>query len=302
MIAGHKKQWQFLKSLKESDRIPHAFLFSGESQIGKKKTAVEFAKFVFCQDSENPCNKCRSCIDIEENRHPDFILLKPDSKNIQISQIRDLVWKLSLKPYSSDCKIAVIDNAHLMDREAQNCFLKTLEEPKGNTSLILVTEYPEALLPTITSRTQRIKFFSVGKEEIKNYLVKSGVSRADYFSSLCSGKPGRAIDFLKSEEKIKEQKQIISDLEEINRCDLASRFKYAKSLLEKQDSNLREVLDVWVNYFRNLLILKLKENPFDRKSVLKIKNIISSIQKASYLSSTTNVNPKLTLEILLMEI
>ena len=226
MLAGHKKQWQFLKSLKESDRIPHAFLFSGESQIGKRKTAVEFAKLIFCKDSKKPCDKCRSCVDIDQNRHPDFIFLGPDSKNIQISQIRDLVWKLSLKPYSSDCKIAIIDNAHLMDREAQNCFLKTLEEPKGNTSLILITEYPEALLPTITSRTQRIKFFSVGKQEIKSYLLRLGIGedRAEYLCSLSSGKPGKAIEFSKSEEKIKEQNQIISDLEKINKYDIGFKI------------------------------------------------------------------------------
>ena len=83
---------------------------------------------------------------------------------------------------------------------------------------------------------------------------------------------------------------------------MVSRFKYAKDLLEKQDVNIKEVLDVWIDYFRNLLISKLREDPSDNKSVLKIKNIISFIQRLSYLSSTTNVNPKLTLEILLMEI
>lgn len=289
MIIGHKKQWQLLVKSKELGKIPHAFLFSGESQIGKRKIAFELAKLLLCRD-------------IEKKSHPDFIFLKSDK--IQVSHIRELIWKLSLKPYESDYKIAVIDEAHLMDKEAQNCLLKTLEEPKGDSFLILITEYPEALFPTIVSRTQKVKFFPVKKEEIKNYLVANGIKedKAEYFSVLSSGRPGRAIEFSLNEEKTKEQEKVISDLKKISGSDLAFRFQYIKNLLGEKNGysilSFKEILDIWLDYFRNLMFLKID----NKDSLLKIKKTISFIQNINYLVSTTNANSKIALEILLMEI
>lgn len=300
MIAGHKKQWQFLLKSKELNKIPHAFLFSGESQIGKRKVAFEFAKLFFCERNRKPCQECRSCREIERNSHPDFIFLSSSSgNNIQVSQIRDLVWKLSLKPYSSGCKVAVIDQAHLMDKEAQNCLLKTLEEPRGKSFLILITEYPETLFSTIASRAQKVKFFPVKEEDIQKYLAEKGIKKPDCFFL---GKPGRVIDFVSNEEKIREQKKIISDLENISSWDLSVRFNYIKKMTSEENKifSFKEIMDIWLNYFRSLMISKLEKSETD--SVARIKETISFIQRVKHLMDTTNVNPKLALEILLMNV
>jgi len=362
MIVGHQKQWQFLKKSAELKRIPHALLFSGQEQLGKKTLAREFVKFLNCEGdaSKKPCQICRSCRDIQKGVHPDFILIEPggissssvfaskkatalpseapeerrrEGKGIQISQIRELIWKLSLRPYSASLKITIIDKAHLMNREAQNCFLKTLEEPKDRTLLILISEYPEMLLPTILSRVQKIRFFPVKKEEIENYLIATsprsgqGVSqdRVEYFASLSLGRPGLAIDFFLNEQKLKNQEKLISDIAKIRSSDFGFRFQYAKNLLaspktaslggSQETFNIKEILNVWLRYFRELFISCLKENSgtkpsitFQRKvalgeySLSKLKKIISLIQSTSYLTSTTNINPKLALEILLMEL
>jgi len=281
MIIGHQKQRQFLRKSVEADRIPHAFLFSGQEQLGKKALAVEFAR------------------SLVKDSHPDFTLLEPEN-NIQISQIRDLIWKLSLRPYSAPFKVAVIDQAHLMNQEAQNCFLKTLEEPKGKSVLILITEYPETLVSTILSRVQKIKFFPVKKEEIENYLIKQGASKkkAEHLSSFSSGRPGLAIDFLADDSKIENQEKIVSDIDKISKADFSFRFQYAKSLAEQ---DYKEILDVWLRYFRNLFLFRLKGDNSIKYSLSKLKRIISSIQSTNYLMSSTNINPKLALEVLLME-
>ncbi|PIV68380.1 MAG: hypothetical protein COS07_04185, partial [Candidatus Aenigmarchaeota archaeon CG01_land_8_20_14_3_00_37_9] len=157
----------------ESGRISHAYLFCGQEKLGKKTIALEWISSLFGQDLQNA-------------QHPDLIFLEPtdppsvkDSKEkptgkkeIRISQIRELIWKLSLKPYSAPYKAVIIDQAHLMNQDAQTSLLKTLEEPKGKTFLILITEMPESLFPTIRSRVENIKFYPVKKEEIKNYLKK----------------------------------------------------------------------------------------------------------------------------------
>lgn len=308
-IIGHQKQRQFLKRIAEKGRIPHALLFYGQEQLGKKTLAVEFIKYLDCQEKHRPCQVCRSCQDIQKGLHPDFNLIEPEisCQGIQISQIRDLIWKLSLCSYSAPFKAAVIDKAHLMTQAAQNSFLKILEEPKGKTLLILITEYPEMLLPTILSRVQKIRFSSVKSKEIENYLLKQGASQsnAEYLSLLSLGRPGMAINFLLDSQKLKNQEKLISDLIKISNSDLAFRFQYAKSL-SKEKGSIKEILDVWLGYFRKVFISRLagKETikDFSQYPLSKLKNIIKIIQSTNFLLSTTNVNSKLALEILLMEI
>ena len=122
MIIGHKKQQEFLERIiKEGSR---SLLFTGPESLGKKAVALAFFTSLF---QEKPFN------------HPDFILINPFEGRIRINQIRELSNRISLKPIKSPSFGIIVDQAHLMNREAQNCFLKTLEEPKSNAILILVT-------------------------------------------------------------------------------------------------------------------------------------------------------------------
>ena len=164
LIIGHQKQWQYLKKLAETDKLPHALLFYGQEKLGKKTFALEFVKWLLKDD-------------IEKRQHPDFIFIEPEEKEIKISQIRELIWRLSLKPSLAPLKAAIINQAHCMNQEAQSCFLKTLEEPKGKTVLILVSEYPEALFPTILSRLQKIRFYPPKLAEMDDYLKEKGLEK-----------------------------------------------------------------------------------------------------------------------------
>jgi len=293
MVIGHQKQWQFLRKSLELGKRAHAYLFSGETQLGKKKFALEFAKLI---NGEN-----------FDFGHPDLILIEPyEGREIQIIQIRELIQKLSLKPYSAFLKVAMIDQAHLMNSEAQNCFLKTLEEPKGNTILILITEAPETLFPTIRSRCEIIKFYPVKISEIENYLESQGISKekSKAIARLSLGRPGLAIDFLTNPQKLENQKKIIEELIKISsgKTSLSLRFQYAKDLV--MNPELSEILNIWLSYFRTLLLeqflppeVKKPEYPFS-----KLKNIIKQIQNTIFLISTKNINPRLALEILMLQL
>jgi len=294
MIIGHQKQWQFLKKSVKLDRLSHAYLFSGQEKLGKKTTACEFIKLFFSNDIIKS--------------HPDFIFIAPVERKIQIRQIRNLNWRLSLKPFSAPLKTAIIDQAHLMNAEAQNCLLKTLEEPRGETCLILVSEYPEFLFPTIRSRTEIIKFYPVPRKEIENYLEEQGVGKekSRLISQISQGKPGAAIDFLNQPQKLKERETLLNEIIKLTKSDLASRFQYAKKLSQMTD--LKEILNIWLFYFREILISKLnkfdinKTGTDDTRASFKLKNILEKIQSTNFLISTTNVNPRLALEILMLEL
>jgi hypothetical protein len=163
------------------------------------------------------------------------------------------------------------------------------------------------LLPTILSRVQKIRFSPVKNKEIEDYLLNQGVSEsmAKHLSLLSLGRPGMALNFFLDSQKLKNQEKLISDLIKLSNSDLAFRFRYAKSL-SKEKGSIKEVLDIWLRYFRNVFISRLTEKEtiknFSQYSLPKLKNILRHIQSTNFLLSTTNVNPKLALEILLMEL
>src|SRR3989338_11112496 len=194
---------QFLKKAAELGRIPHALLFYGQDSGEKMSAALEFVKLVNGPEAL-------------EGVRPDLVVIEPqEDKEIKIAQIRELHNKLSLKSYSAPFKAAIINQAHYLNQEAQSAFLKLLEEPKGDTIFILITEYPEMLLPTILSRVERLRFYS---------------------SSKCA---------LSKEEAEK--------ISKIVKSDLAKLFHYAKELAD-DPKNLRKTLEAWLNYFREVLL------------------------------------------------
>jgi DNA polymerase-3 subunit delta' len=234
-------------------------------------------------------------------QHPDLILVEPLEKEIQIAQIRDLNWKLYLKPYSAPFKVAILNQAHLMNSEAQNCLLKTLEEPRGNTILILIAESSELLLPTIVSRCEGIKFYQVKQEIIQKYLEEQGVLDKEIkeISQISQGRPGIAVDFLANPEAVKERGERVKELNSLLKSDLASRFQYAKKI--SQEPNLKDVLNIWLAYFREELLNGLKlQKPI--AFLNKTKNILWRIQSTNSLLESTNINTKLALEILMLEL
>ena len=248
MVIGHKKQWEFLEKKHKANQLSHAYLFTGAEGIGKRMFAEEFAEFIGC-------------------KFPDLKIIekKEDKEEIDISQIRDVQNFLSYKSYNGGFKVVIVDNAERMNTEAQNCFLKTLEEPKGNTLLILVTSKPDMMLPTIASRCQVIKFFK--------------------FKGLPENK-----------EKIAKEKEILDGLLPVINSSLAEKFKYVKSI-DWETQDLREILEVTQKHFRKLLLSEVEAG----KSVEKIKKTLNLIEDLNNKFLFTNANPKLALEILLME-
>lgn len=311
MIIGHQRQWQFLKNAWSINKLSHAYLFSGQKNLGKKFLAFELIKLLNCQNKDftkKPCGECRNCRDIEKRVHPDVFFIGPgDKKEIQISQIRELEQHLSLRPYSASVKAAIIDESHCMNQEAQSCFLKILEEPRGRVLLILITEYPEMLLPTILSRVQKIKFFPIKKRVIENYLKNQGISKkiSEEIAEFSLGRPGLMINFISDPEKLNNQTKKIKEFIKIANSNLISRFQYVKNLSLRHNDvkEIKETLDIGLNFFRNILLSQVSKKRIsdDGYSLSEIKNTLKFIQKINFLISTTNINTKLALETLMLK-
>lgn len=166
-IIGNEKVKELLNKTISSNNILHSYLFFGIEGIGKSLFAKEFAKMILCQEEKRACNNCKSCIEFENGNNPDFAIIEAEEKNIKIEQIRYIEQKISEKPITSNRKVYIINNSDTMTKEAQNCLLKTLEEPPEYATIILISSNENKLLNTIRSRCIKINFNKLNEEAIR---------------------------------------------------------------------------------------------------------------------------------------
>ena len=171
-IAGEGDIVKTLKNSLDNDRISHAYLFSGPRGVGKTTSARLIAKGVNCLKngiSSSPCNECENCREIDNGSFIDLIEIDAAS-NRGIDEIRELKDKINYQPSKGRKKIYIIDEVHMLTKEAFNALLKTLEEPPEHVIFILATTEPDKILPTIISRCQRYDFKSLTYIEVKDKL------------------------------------------------------------------------------------------------------------------------------------
>ena len=171
-LIGQETISQTLSLALDANRLSHAYLFSGLRGSGKTSTARIFAKALICEEgvSHEPCGKCQNCIMAVENRHMDIIEMDGASSR-KIDDIRDLIEQTKYKPAVARYKIFIIDEVHMLTKEAFNALLKTLEEPPSYVKFILATTDPLKLPATILSRTQHFRFKSIATHKVVEHLV-----------------------------------------------------------------------------------------------------------------------------------
>ena len=209
-ILGNDKIKSQLKQAVDLRKTSHSYLFLGISGIGKKMIAKEFSKMILCESEDKYCNHCKSCIEFNSNNNPDFQLIEPDGASLKIDQIRQMQKKILEAPIISKNKVYIIDNADLMTQEAQNCLLKTLEEPPEFVTIILVGTNENNFLSTIKSRCTIIKFQSLENEQIKEYFSKNyEISNIpEEMLDIYGGSIGKA-------EELKDKQELFSNIIEI---------------------------------------------------------------------------------------
>jgi len=183
-ICGQDRPLRLLRRAWAGGRLAQAYCFTGPAGVGKRSTAVALAQAVKClspltappgEDTPDACGACRACARIAAGQHPDVTLIAPEEKTvITIDQIRGLAARASLRACEGTAKIWILDPAHDMQEPAANAFLKTLEEPPAGSLFLLVTTAFSALLPTIRSRCQEVRFTALGEEHLRTILARRG--------------------------------------------------------------------------------------------------------------------------------
>lgn len=258
-ILGNDKIKDTLSNTIKENRISHSYLFVGVDGIGKKLFAKEFAKKLLCENQEDD-ESCSSCIKLNSNNHPDFKEIKPDEKgSIKIDVIRQMQEEISEKPIISKRKVYIIEDSETMTQEAQNCLLKTLEEPPEYIVIILITSNESKLLTTVKSRCLKLPFNGISKEDINKYLKENYEDIIDEnLIEMSEGSIGKAL-------KLQEDKEIYQEisklLNEIDLKDLSYLFNNSE-VLYKQREKINDILD-----YINIYLFKSKDK--DKLSLIK---------------------------------
>ena len=255
-IIGQSFAKKYLSNSIKKDKINHAYLFEGIDGVGKSTFAKEFAKYLLKTEH------------IENS--PDYINIEPQGSSIKIAQIRNLQTDVIIKPHG-DYKIYVINNAEKMTMESQNALLKTLEEPPIYVIIILITNNKNSLLDTIKSRCDIVKFLPIPLVELKRYLEDRGIDekKASMLSTFSRGSISKALelsessDFMIMREDIQNNIQTMLEKNVVEVLELPNKY-------DKYKDNIIEVLDITINYFRDIMMLK--EN-IDKDMIINIDKI-----------------------------
>lgn len=262
-ILGNERNKNILEKAIELNKTSHSYIFWGTDGIGKKVIAKEFAKKILClQNHDNDCI-CKSCIEFDSSNNPDFQLIEPKEGTIKIEQIREMQRKVVEKPIISNKKVYIIDNADTMKTEAQNCLLKTLEEPPEYVTIILICSNEGNLLSTIKSRCTRMHFEPIKDEEIKKYIYKEFPDQqiSENIISLAQGSIGKAI-------KLNERKDIYENIEKIllnmQKKDLIEIVQMSEEIYKSKEE-INSILE-----YINVLLLKLSKQNIKYIKCIKI--------------------------------
>ena len=256
-IKGQNFAKKYLTNSIKSNMVSHAYMFEGPNGIGKNTMAIELAAILL--EMENLFNS------------PDYIEIKPDGNSIKIAQIRKLQSDILVKPYKS-YKIYVIDEAQKMTVEAQNALLKTLEEPPKYAIIILITDNKESLLDTIKSRCEIIKFTPIPMQEVASYLTMNGIDskRASLLANFSRGSMKKAIELSESEEFHLMREEVQKYVETFLNGNLIEIMDIQSSI-EKYKDQITNVLDLLINYFRDIMMVK--EN-VDNSMIINLDRLI----------------------------
>ena len=320
-IRGQQDIKAHLQNAIARQKVSHAYIISGEKDSGKMMLAEAFAATLMCEaHGPDACGECHSCKQAESGNQPDIIFVTHEKPNtISVEDIRQQINNdIVIKPYASDYKIYIVDEAEKMNKAAQNALLKTIEEPPSYGILLLLTTNAAGFLPTIQSRCVTLELKPVQGDIIKKELMEQQ-KIPDYQAEVCvafaQGNLGKAIKLASSEEFNEMKSHMTSLMRRIGTMDLYGVSQEVKEL-ETYKSQIQDYFDLMNIWFRDVLLYKAtgKEENItfqDEKMIIKrqaaqcsyegLNQMIDAVKVAGR-RIASNGNYNLAVELLLLSI
>ncbi len=260
-IYGNEAVISHFQTALRTGNVSHAYLISGAEGSGKNMLADAFTAALLCREGGiEPCGKCKSCLQAESGNHPDIFRVTHEKTVISVNDIREQInSNVGIRPYASEYKVFIVDEAELMNDAAQNALLKTLEEPPEYVVIILLATSEEALLPTIRSRCILLNSRPLPKETVSRFLQKKYTMpdyQADVAAAFSGGNLGRAIEYATSQEALEERETILELLRKLDELTIADLSAAIKVPADRRDG----VLDIILIWIRDVMLYKASGN------------------------------------------
>jgi len=300
-LPWQNEQWQNMMQRIASNKIAHAVIFTGPEGIGKYRFALAFVHRYFCKQpvDNQACGLCDACHLLKINHHPDLKLIRPaeGKQIINIDQIRELIEYQNLTPHSALRKVAIIDHAEMLNVNASNSLLKTLEEPPESAMLILITHHPDRLLATIRSRCQKVEFITPEPDQAVAWLkpqLADDQQLANNVLALANNAPLKALNY--AENNVVEQRdQLFESLQGMHQGKLNPITVAAKWF--KQDFGI--IHYCMVSWVIDMIRLKASSEPpvlANPDLKLTLRKMGESISFSALLNYYETVNKSLDLK------
>ncbi len=258
-IKGQDGPIAILKRALESGRVPTAYLFTGPPGCGRKQVALALAASLNCENGPLACGTCQACHQQSAGTFIDLHLASPlpGKTEIVIGQVREIIEKACLMPMQGRNSVFIVDDAHTMNLNATNAFLKTLEEPPATSRFILIAPNRDSVLPTISSRCQTLIFAPLGQKVLIELLLEAGLpeERANLLAGMARGSMDRALAYhaQKVPEKLAAEFEPLASLHSADDSlilDLAERWG-------KKRNDATGILEFMAQWYRDMMILSV---------------------------------------------
>lgn len=322
-LIGHTWAVDLLRAQMAGGKLRHAYLITGPQGNGRRALATRLAQALNCQNPPQAgefCGECRACRGFAKLAHPDLHLveLQEGDRDIKVDAVRELSRGLALTPYEARYQVALLLDFEQASESAANALLKTLEEPPGSVVLLLTAESAESLPATIASRCELLRLRPVPVDELAAGLTaEHGVpaDQAQLLAAVSGGRPGYALRLHGDPEALEQRAEWLDAASEMLTADRVARFAFADAASKDRD-RLQALLVVWLSFWRDVLLRVGRQDAqaanrdwgaqlADVAGALDLagaRTAVASIERTLGLLANTNVNARLAMEALLLEL